>query len=814
MYDQAVYSSVSVYEMEVNQVAVMRRRKDSWLNATQILKVAGIEKGKRTKVLEKEILSGEHEKVQGGYGRYQGTWISYRRGVEFARQYGVEALLRPLFEYDMGQDGMTTAGQGNLDTPTKEQAMAAQRKRNMINGGADNRAPAQSPNGTFFKNISKSAANAVNAISKARIGSPSSLNRPAKPIRRPSQQMGNSQDSGYNGSSQQSMPSLHSENSFGSSQLDPALRAHNTPYYPNAHDPQNGDMNEPPRKRIRPSNSQDPFATDGNLDYDTSMRDLTPTDANDSFAYGQAYSQPHMDYRLNGLQPLPQPTSKSAIEKQQILTNLFLDPNQTDFSNHPALLRLSGEDLDIPIDATAHTALHWAATLARTSLLRALIEKGASIYRLNTGGETALIRAVLTTNNLDQGSFTDLLEMLGPTIEIRDGHGRTVLHHMAVASAIKGKSSACRYYLESLLEFVVRQGDASSSQQSSFQNPDLVMPAPKTITLVRFMSEIVNTLDMSGDTALNLAARIGNKTIIHQLLEVGADPSIANRGGLKPTDFGVGGDPDLLEAQQNSQVTRGGHHVVSKVAESSQELVACESHQRFLENILTSMTAIKTLLSDTESSFRSEIQAKQSLIDQTHTKLRETTSLLNEERRRLAKLQRKSNDREALRQRIANLRRANDQQRAYLTSSSNGRSATLPTEIRLDVKVGEADAGLVIDTTILPLSHDHSGPLHILPHQREYLATLPPTVILKARTTAYQKNNARLEAQAKKLHDQSSELETQLRKLVCLCLSLEEGQLDQLIGSLHAAVQSEGGEDVDLARVREFLRRVEGLGEE
>ena len=373
------------------------------------------------------------------------------------------------------------------------------------------------------------------------------------------------------------MQSLQSENSFGSSQLDPALRAHNTPYYTSAHDPQNGDMNEPPRKRVRSSNSQDPFVIDGNLDYDTSMRDLTPTDANGSFAYGQDYSQPNTDYRLHGLQPLPQPTSKSAIEKQQILTNLFLDPNQTDFSNHPALLRLSGEDLDIPIDATAHTALHWAATLARTSLLRALIEKGASIYRLNTGGETALIRAVLTTNNLDQGSFTDLLELLGPTIEIRDGQGRTVLHHMAVASAIKGKSAACRYYLESLLEFVVRQGDASSSQQSSFQNSDLIMPAPKTITLVRFMSEIVNALDMSGDTALNLAARIGNKNIIHQLLEVGADPTIANRGGLKPTDFGVGGDPDLLDAQQNSQVARGGHHPVSKVAESSQELVACES---------------------------------------------------------------------------------------------------------------------------------------------------------------------------------------------------------------------------------------------
>lgn len=70
----AVYSGVPVFEMIVNDVAVMRRRTDSYMNATQILKVANIEKGKRTKILEKEVLIGEHEKVQGGYGKYQGTW--------------------------------------------------------------------------------------------------------------------------------------------------------------------------------------------------------------------------------------------------------------------------------------------------------------------------------------------------------------------------------------------------------------------------------------------------------------------------------------------------------------------------------------------------------------------------------------------------------------------------------------------------------------------------------------------------------------------------------------------------------------------
>ena len=70
----AVYSGVPVYEMMCHNVAVMRRRYDSYLNATQILKVAGIDKGRRTKILEREILQGEHEKVQGGYGKYQGTW--------------------------------------------------------------------------------------------------------------------------------------------------------------------------------------------------------------------------------------------------------------------------------------------------------------------------------------------------------------------------------------------------------------------------------------------------------------------------------------------------------------------------------------------------------------------------------------------------------------------------------------------------------------------------------------------------------------------------------------------------------------------
>ncbi|QRW01392.1 ankyrin repeats [Ceratobasidium sp. AG-Ba] len=96
---KATYSGVPVYEMICKSVAVMRRRSDGWLNATQILKVAGFDKPQRTRVLEREVQKGEHEKVQGGYGKYQGTWVPLERGLMLARQYNVENQLKPIIDF-------------------------------------------------------------------------------------------------------------------------------------------------------------------------------------------------------------------------------------------------------------------------------------------------------------------------------------------------------------------------------------------------------------------------------------------------------------------------------------------------------------------------------------------------------------------------------------------------------------------------------------------------------------------------------------------------------------------------------------------
>lgn len=66
-----------MYEFKIANDSVMRRRADDWINATHILKAAGFDKPARTRILEREVQKGVHEKVQGGYGKYQGSCCAH-----------------------------------------------------------------------------------------------------------------------------------------------------------------------------------------------------------------------------------------------------------------------------------------------------------------------------------------------------------------------------------------------------------------------------------------------------------------------------------------------------------------------------------------------------------------------------------------------------------------------------------------------------------------------------------------------------------------------------------------------------------------
>ncbi|KAI0179419.1 ANK-repeat protein MBP1 [Hypoxylon sp. FL1284] len=101
----ATYSGIPVYEFQFGvdlKEHVMRRRQDDWINATHILKAAGFDKPARTRILEREVQKDVHEKIQGGYGKYQGTWIPLEAGEHLAQRNNVYDRLRPIFEYVPG----------------------------------------------------------------------------------------------------------------------------------------------------------------------------------------------------------------------------------------------------------------------------------------------------------------------------------------------------------------------------------------------------------------------------------------------------------------------------------------------------------------------------------------------------------------------------------------------------------------------------------------------------------------------------------------------------------------------------------------
>jgi regulatory protein SWI6 len=231
--------------------------------------------------------------------------------------------------------------------------------------------------------------------------------------------------------------------------------------------------------------------------------------------------------RLKAMSPFESPSRTYTYDSQQeedhdtpgerhraVLMSLFLneDPDHIPdlFLQHNTPKDLN---IELVIDDQGHTALHWAAALARLKTLRQLVERGADIQRTNFAGETALMRSVLVTNNYGQQCFSDLLDILFESINSVDQQKRTVLHHMALTAGIPRRATACSYYMNILIQRV--QEKLTEDEKS----------------------RLLEARDNNGDTALNIAARLGNRKMMITLIKAGADRYAANNVGLKPEDF-------------------------------------------------------------------------------------------------------------------------------------------------------------------------------------------------------------------------------------------------------------------------------------
>ncbi|PWN94929.1 hypothetical protein FA09DRAFT_323368 [Tilletiopsis washingtonensis] len=765
----ATYSNVPVYELTVRGIACMRRRADGFLNATQILKIAGVEKARRTKILEREILTGEHEKVQGGYGKYQGTWIPLARAQALSAQFNVTHFLLPLLELD----------------PTAQVPLAGPRRRPNPN------APAAS---MYYRTGPGAAQLAAKASTPGPVpagsppaplgpgtgGAPSqgprflSL-RPPAPGAPPMSDMSPSRSdvvpagvpAGTDARSRAALEAFASHGYTPAGVQLPDLTGYTSHMPPTQ--PSNGSSN----KRRAPSVSRDDSPSRAGPDAKRAKQLVDDGSAAEAPLSTQGPS-PVKDLNqlgrfspsasLRGARPVsrvrPGPPDSSGLgngsrfasrphvvsdseperRARELMTELFVD-GQTVPAGSQALEMLLGElpeaSADVVIDDHGHTALHWAAALARLPLVELLLSqappRGADVHAGNHAGETALQRAVLVTNAYEASVFPALLHLLGATLHTRDFRRRTILHHIALICALPKRAASARYYLACVLDHLTRvEGGRYAS--------------------------LVDAQDEDGETALGIVARGGNGSMVRMLLEVGARKDIANQLGIRPRDWGIEGEAGEETSELAKERPADAVAALKSVPPAPVQKSADVQQQ------------MSTVLADLAELSAHELQEKTAALEVVRAHLQAATRELGARRRRAAEAQRDAAVREETGMRTNNLWRMLYAEMGWGTPAPSGaidahaqeRDALARTSLDEEMQLDQADA---------------SG----WPFDGEPKDEQEQLVRLRWLKSYYEKSTASLEERIGSLDGESVVKQRQCRKVVAMCCNVPEDHVEDVV---------------------------------
>jgi regulatory protein SWI6 len=235
------------------------------------------------------------------------------------------------------------------------------------------------------------------------------------------------------------------------------------------------------------------------------------------------------------------------------------------------------------------------------------------------------------------------------------------------------------------------------------------------------------------------------------------------------------------------------------------------------------------ILQSASMQFTQESRIKQDLIDHTNEQIASLSAQQKQEQQRLDTLRARLRARHDRAKRITNLKRWLDTQRHALAITIG------QADLRDKRRIGYADsegAGLIIRGEELPVELRAAGdhlirkasdgdsylstpmPLDVtsLAQQNPALvARLPPIQTLRHRLEVYIQNNQHLAGRSHLLKEKDGQLEMMYRKVVSLCTKVEEEKIDDVLGNLVQALDSDPLDGVEVGRVREFLRKVEGV---
>nr|CAG8439487.1 9658_t:CDS:10 [Entrophospora candida] len=667
----AVYSGITVYEYFVKDVVIMRRCPDSYLNATQILKVAGMDKSKRAKIIEKEILTGIHEKVQGGYGKYQGTWIPFERGKELATKYGVLETLRPLFEY-----------------------------------------------------------------------------KPPK---------------------------------------------YDIPYLSSPHTPNKTNERSNKGNKITLTCSE------------PASESATVTNS-------------------------PPPEIDEGERLKNILMTIFLNEEPESIPDLLVSQNSSEPDINMVIDSHGNSAIHWAACLGRVNILEILLNRGANLQQVNYDEETALTRSVFVTNNCDSRSFPQVVKLLHDTIPITDKNNRSVFHHIAMSSGVRGHAAASKYYMGCLAEW--------------FQS-----------NVCGFLNTILDIQDKNGDTALCIAARVGDNELVEKLIKMGANVEIQNKLGLKPSDF----DFHTLNNDDYEEEV----HDMKGVREDMNVDMIQENVSDFFSQSITPFTndhrksrevvsALQTLVEDAENEWVVQLKVKEDELFNVQSKFNDLTRQLVDLKRSLKYYRQNEKEYNNIEEYLKFLEQvlvevekeendvneysihrkssalasmsSNQQNNIYINSLIN--IASLPPQILSQQKQQLLHQPRPINSQSLSHLHTHLRIKNILNNimnssemfvdvematssgDGESKMSEKDLKILQAQLSAYQIDKDLLQREIERLQEKSLNAELQYKQIISTCCKIDLDKVDDLVETI-LEFDNDLEDEFSLGRIGEILGRLD-----
>ncbi|KAJ3095130.1 transcriptional regulator swi6 [Physocladia obscura] len=600
----AKYSDIPVYEMAVRGVKVMRRISDDWLNATHILKVVGYLKPRRTKILDLEVMQGVHEKVQGGYGGYQGTWVPKNDGIILARRHQVEDILRPIFEFEP-KNGDIALAKGDFNAHASNVAKTATATARKIppsnlslepptirkGSAASSRATSPQPSPIQLRTRPQShAINYTTTSGSPRASTPAAGGSVISPT--------------HNEPSPPPAPAPPAKRPVGR-----PPRIPRPPGYipPSKTTTQQLQKSGPPKPRRLSYGIVDIPNSPPGIEMRTSMeigdaiylfdlgrsaiQDNQEPPKTDESAINLKLSEYPESYTKTS-KPFPYPPPDNSVKnmthdqlQRHIILQIYLAKPSLEILpllRDPNLSRLlmDGQQADeeasllprinpnIILDARQQTVLHWAATYAHISLINDLIARGANPSAVTIAtAETPLMRASGTRAAFDGQNFDAILTSLGSaSARAVDSKGRNILHRIA---GTRAADIAQTYYMNCILEWIDEGGFISwVTGNASGAVPTGGATDSYKGKVKAVVAGFVNAQDADDNTPLHLAVLSRSLAVVKMLVKLGASLDLMNNAGASARDLCPEWDEGLRDALRfNLPGKRGGRAVGSGVSE-------------------------------------------------------------------------------------------------------------------------------------------------------------------------------------------------------------------------------------------------------